>query len=167
MESFGLTPTPSPQSGGPPLWQGDKRRVQTRHIVYALNGRPYRNIVIILTDRLKNCGSSDSLVKVCPSRRDVAQPGRVLASGARGRRFKSSHPDQSKSVAAIKNDAYCCFFFIAHTIFPLCHWPPFFQLVMNRFRQLRFRLRSCAHSVVGDFNRWFYAKWGKRKWNND
>lgn len=28
--------------------------------------------------------------------RGVAQPGRALASGARGRRFKSSHPDFAK-----------------------------------------------------------------------
>ncbi len=29
------------------------------------------------------------------SGRGVAQPGRALASGARGRKFKSCHPDQS------------------------------------------------------------------------
>src|ERR1700719_1084398 len=29
------------------------------------------------------------------SRRDVAQPGRALAWGARGRQFKSARPDQS------------------------------------------------------------------------
>ena len=28
------------------------------------------------------------------SRRDVAQPGSALEWGSRGRRFKSSHPDQ-------------------------------------------------------------------------
>src|SRR6185312_17480974 len=32
-----------------------------------------------------------------PSSRDVAQPGRALAWGARGRQFKSARPDQNKS----------------------------------------------------------------------
>jgi hypothetical protein len=33
-----------------------------------------------------------------PYRRDVAQPGRALAWGARGRQFKSARPDQSSPV---------------------------------------------------------------------
>jgi hypothetical protein len=32
-----------------------------------------------------------------PCRRDVAQPGRALAWGARGRQFKSARPDQTNS----------------------------------------------------------------------
>ncbi len=40
-----------------------------------------------------------------PSSRGVAQPGRALRSGRRGRRFKSYHPDQQKLVITIGNIA--------------------------------------------------------------
>ena len=33
---------------------------------------------------------------ICLGRRGVAQPGRVLAWGARGRKFESCHPDHIK-----------------------------------------------------------------------
>ena len=38
------------------------------------------------------------------SSRDVAQPGSALAWGARGRRFKSSRPDQILSFATFLSD---------------------------------------------------------------
>ena len=38
-------------------------------------------------------------------RRGVAQPGRVLAWGARGRRFKSCHPDHPLSLTLQRDRA--------------------------------------------------------------
>ena len=44
--------------------------------------------------------------------RGVAQPGRALSSGGRGRRFKSSHPDQlNKKRAALTNPGAARFLF--------------------------------------------------------
>ena len=39
--------------------------------------------------------------------RDVAQPGSALAWGARGRKFESCHPDQSKQRASEISEAFC------------------------------------------------------------
>jgi hypothetical protein len=38
-----------------------------------------------------------------PCRRDVAQPGRALAWGARGRQFKSARPDQHFSDPSLRS----------------------------------------------------------------
>src|SRR6266498_5270554 len=41
-------------------------------------------------------------------RRDVAQPGRALAWGARGRQFKSARPDQSTTYAVFLQFVTTC-----------------------------------------------------------
>src|SRR5947207_14435636 len=50
-------------------------------------------------------GQMISSSAVIPRYRGVAQPGRALRSGRRGRRFKSYHPDQHQSVI---RDSYPC-----------------------------------------------------------
>ena len=64
---------------------------------------------MVITGRTRNAFVlTDTWVRIPPSppHRDVAQFGRALRSGRRGRRFKSCHPDQkSKSY-----DSMACFF---------------------------------------------------------
>jgi hypothetical protein len=44
--------------------------------------------------------ATPAITQYIARRRSVAQPGRALLSGGRGRRFKSSHSDQNKSQLA-------------------------------------------------------------------
>ena len=41
------------------------------------------------------------------NKRDVVQPGRALAWGARSRWFESSHPDQTKEILPKWRDFFC------------------------------------------------------------
>lgn len=48
------------------------------------------------------------LTRVRVNDRGVAQPGRALPSGGRGRRFESSHPDQLVTVNSDLTVIVCC-----------------------------------------------------------
>src|SRR5947209_18244600 len=47
-----------------------------------------------LDQAIGRCAGTSARLYIWPGRRSVAQPGRALLSGGRGRRFKSSHSDQ-------------------------------------------------------------------------
>src|SRR4051812_37324344 len=47
-----------------------------------------------LDQAIGRCAGTSARLYIRPGRRSVAQPGRALLSGGRGRRFKSSHSDQ-------------------------------------------------------------------------
>ena len=58
-----------------------------------------------------NVDRSNGVARIVACPRDVAQPGRALRSGRRGRRFKSCHPDsKSKAARRIRFAAGCLSF---------------------------------------------------------
>jgi hypothetical protein len=50
------------------------------------------------TGAISRCAVATARLYIAPGRRSVAQPGRALLSGGRGRRFKSSHSDHLSMV---------------------------------------------------------------------
>ena len=53
-----------------------------------------RKLATTLTNTMERCRQANAILLKAHHCRDVAQPGRALRSGRRGRWFKSSRPDQ-------------------------------------------------------------------------
>jgi hypothetical protein len=86
---------PPTRKGRPASVPGARpERERPRSVVWGFESLPFRNATIVQGQDATLPPSRSEFESRSSLHRDVVQPGRTLASGARGRGFKSHHPDR-------------------------------------------------------------------------